>query len=54
MAADATNGAKGSSNDTSMAAINAQKQMNAESLKLNIAMGWLQMGIAMTSKISGR
>lgn len=43
-----------SANNTTQAALSEQKAMNAESLRLNIAMGWLQMAMAMTGKISGR
>jgi hypothetical protein len=39
---------------TTQAALDAQKAMNAESLRVNIAMAWLQMAMAMTGKISGR
>lgn len=51
---DAAHKAQHSSHSTSMDAIRAQKEMNAESLRLNTAMGWLQMAMSMTSKISGR
>ena len=54
MAADAANGAKESSGTTANQAIDEQKKMNAESLRLNIAMGWLQMAMSMTGKVSGR
>ena len=54
MAIDAAAGAKDSSHSSSMSAIKEQKAMNAESLRLNTAMGWLQMAMSMTSKISGR
>jgi len=45
---------KTSASKTTDAALQAQKDMNAESLRLNVAMGWLQMAMAMTGKISGR
>lgn len=51
---DPASKAQQDSHNTSMDAINAQKAMNAESLRLNVAMGWLQMAMAMTGKISGR
>jgi hypothetical protein len=31
-----------------------QQALNAESLKLNLAMAWLQMAMALTGKLSGR
>jgi hypothetical protein len=34
--------------------LEGQKQLNAESLKLNLAMAWLQMAMALTGKLSGR
>jgi hypothetical protein len=43
-----------SANSTTTAALDAQKAMNAESLRINVAMAWLQMAMAMTGKISGR
>ena len=51
---DGASTAQKSSASTANAAIDEQKKMNAESLRLNIAMGWLQMAMSMTSKISGR
>jgi len=51
---DAASTAQSSSAATANAAMEAQKAMNAESLRLNVAMGWLQMAMAMTGKISGR
>lgn len=51
---DPVSTSKASSTDTANSAIDEQKKMNAESLRLNIAMGWLQMAMSMTSKISGR
>jgi hypothetical protein len=43
-----------SAKNTTTAALDAQKAMNAESLRVNVAMAWLQMAMAMTGKISGR
>ena len=51
---DAASTAKASGSNTTNSAIESQKAMNAESLRLNVAMGWLQMAMAMTGKISGR
>ena len=52
--ADAVSGAQGSARGANNDAIGKQEALMAESLRVNTAMAWLQMAIAMSGKISGR
>ena len=52
--ADAVDGAKNASQQSTNASIAAQQALMAESLRVNTAMAWLQMAIGMTGKIAGR
>jgi len=46
--------AEATSKAASEAALAAQVALNAESLRLNTAMAWLQMAMGLSTKLSGR
>jgi hypothetical protein len=52
--ADNVSGAKATAQAQGNEAVGAQQELNAQAMKLNMAMAWLQMMLAIIGKLAGR